>query len=131
MNIVIKWIPSPHSWGTLSPVLGSLCRFIFKMATTSDNQTMFSSESDNDTQVTKHEDSARAVSSLPLGKEEKIRMKRGQDETSGGIARFCSKMGDLPQWKVGESHLVGKTLNYSIGFIASCMKPHFPSIPHN
>ena len=37
-----------------------------------------------------------------------------------GIMGFFSKLGDLPEWKIGGSHLHGGALNYSIGFIASC-----------
>lgn len=36
------------------------------------------------------------------------------------ILRWCSKMGDLPEWKVGGQRLRGAALNWSIGFIASC-----------
>lgn len=38
----------------------------------------------------------------------------------GGILGIFSRLGDLPEWKVGGKHLAGKTLNYAIGFIASC-----------
>lgn len=37
-----------------------------------------------------------------------------------GILGFFSRMGDLPEWKVGGKHLSGTALNYCIGFIASC-----------
>lgn len=37
-----------------------------------------------------------------------------------GIMGFFSKCGDLPEWKFGGKQLAGKSLNYSIGFIASC-----------
>ena len=41
-------------------------------------------------------------------------------EHPSGIMGFFSRMGDLPEWKVGGKHLAGTALNYSIGFIASC-----------
>ncbi|KAL9941696.1 hypothetical protein ACHAQF_009179 [Verticillium nonalfalfae] len=37
-----------------------------------------------------------------------------------GFGRFCSKMGDLPQWKVNGKLLRGAALNWGIGVIASC-----------
>ncbi|KAM5349049.1 hypothetical protein ACJ41O_008872 [Fusarium nematophilum] len=37
-----------------------------------------------------------------------------------GILGFFSRLGDLPEWKVRGKHLQGATLNWSIGFIASC-----------
>ncbi|KAM9875222.1 hypothetical protein VDGL01_10711 [Verticillium dahliae] len=37
-----------------------------------------------------------------------------------GFSRFCSKMGDLPQWKVNGKLLRGAALNWGIGVIASC-----------
>lgn len=37
-----------------------------------------------------------------------------------GIVGVLSKLGNLPEWKIGGSHLRGRPLNYSIGFIASC-----------
>ena len=37
-----------------------------------------------------------------------------------GILGMFSRLGDLPEWKVRGKHLQGATLNYSIGFIASC-----------
>ena len=37
-----------------------------------------------------------------------------------GILGFFSRLGDLPEWKVRGSLLSGATLNYCIGFIASC-----------
>ncbi|CRK23746.1 Sugar transporter STL1 like protein [Verticillium longisporum] len=37
-----------------------------------------------------------------------------------GFRRFCSKMGDLPQWKVNGKLLRGAALNWGIGIIASC-----------
>ncbi|KAH7305018.1 sugar transporter STL1 [Stachybotrys elegans] len=39
---------------------------------------------------------------------------------SNPFLRFCSKMGDLPQWKVGGQRLRGAALNWGIGVIASC-----------
>ncbi|KAL2758817.1 hypothetical protein ACRALDRAFT_1048467 [Sodiomyces alcalophilus JCM 7366] len=36
------------------------------------------------------------------------------------ILRWCSKLGNLPEWKVGGQHLRGAALNWSIGVIASC-----------
>jgi hypothetical protein len=41
-------------------------------------------------------------------------------ETRGGMSAFFSKMGNLPEWKMGGRKLEGKSLNWSIGFIASC-----------
>lgn len=38
----------------------------------------------------------------------------------GGILGFFSKMGNLPEWSVRGKRLSGKTLNWAIGFIASC-----------
>ncbi|KAG9254411.1 uncharacterized protein F5Z01DRAFT_636488 [Emericellopsis atlantica] len=43
----------------------------------------------------------------------------GPTKKSGVVGMF-SKLGDLPEWKVGGKHLQGAVLNYSIGFIASC-----------
>lgn len=37
-----------------------------------------------------------------------------------GIMGFFSKMGNIPEWKIGGQHIRGGLLNYSIGFIASC-----------
>lgn len=37
-----------------------------------------------------------------------------------GILGFFSRLGDLPEWKVRGELLSGTTLNYCIGFIASC-----------
>ncbi|RSL82282.1 hypothetical protein CEP51_005283 [Fusarium floridanum] len=37
-----------------------------------------------------------------------------------GIAGFFSRLGNLPEWKVGGKHLEGATLNWAIGIIASC-----------
>ncbi|KAI8725726.1 MFS domain-containing protein [Fusarium sp. LHS14.1] len=37
-----------------------------------------------------------------------------------GISGFLSRLGDLPEWKVGGKHLEGATLNWAIGIIASC-----------
>lgn len=37
-----------------------------------------------------------------------------------GLMGWFSKMGDLPEFKVGGKLLQGKTLNWAIGFIASC-----------
>ncbi|KAF6811623.1 Sugar transporter STL1-like protein 1 [Colletotrichum sojae] len=52
-------------------------------------------------------DSSRVVSEKPAG-------------ASGGFWGWCARLGDLPEWKWRGSHLQGKALNYSIGFIASC-----------
>lgn len=41
-------------------------------------------------------------------------------EHPSGIMGFFSRMGNLPEWKVGGKHLAGTALNYSIGLIASC-----------
>lgn len=38
----------------------------------------------------------------------------------GGILGFFSKLGNLPEWKLGKKKMEGKTLNYSIGLVASC-----------
>lgn len=37
-----------------------------------------------------------------------------------GVLGFFSRLGDLPEWKVKGKYLSGTTLNYCIGFIASC-----------
>jgi MFS family permease len=37
-----------------------------------------------------------------------------------GLTGFFSRLGDLPEWKVGGKHLEGATLNWAIGIIASC-----------
>ena len=37
-----------------------------------------------------------------------------------GMLGLFSKLGNLPEWKVGGAHLRGRILNYGIGFIASC-----------
>ena len=69
-------------------------------------------ESDGNTTTTpeneKHEPIGRANPPKP------------QTSNQGGILGFFSRLGDLPEWKVGGKHLAGTALNYSIGFIASC-----------
>lgn len=37
-----------------------------------------------------------------------------------GILGFFSRLGNLPEWKVGKKKLTGKALNWSIGICASC-----------
>ena len=37
-----------------------------------------------------------------------------------GFMGTLAKLGDLPEWGIGGKKLQGKSLNYSIGFIASC-----------
>ncbi|KAI8673163.1 hypothetical protein LRP88_02314 [Fusarium phalaenopsidis] len=37
-----------------------------------------------------------------------------------GLTGFFSRLGDLPEWKVGGKYLEGATLNWAIGIIASC-----------
>lgn len=59
-------------------------------------------------------------SSGQLSKEERIRDERRRANNSTGFKGAFSWMGDLPEWKVGGEYLAGKTLNWSIGFIASC-----------
>jgi len=48
------------------------------MAPTSHNQILFASESDNETRVEEHEDTAGAVSSSLKGKEERTKMERNR-----------------------------------------------------
>lgn len=47
-----------------------------------------------------------------------------RNETSSdqptGILGFFARLGNLPEWKVSGQHLRGATLNWCIGFIASC-----------
>lgn len=43
-----------------------------------------------------------------------------QTSHPSGIMGVFSRLGDLPEWKVGGKHLAGTTLNYAIGIIASC-----------
>lgn len=45
---------------------------------------------------------------------------RKSGEKGSGIAAFFSRLGNLPEWKVKGEHLAGSTLNWAIGFIASC-----------
>lgn len=52
-------------------------------------------------------------------KEERIQYERQQTASTGRWA-FISKMGDLPEWKLGGTRLHGTALNWSIGFVASC-----------
>jgi hypothetical protein len=54
-----------------------------------------------------------------ISKEERIQHERQRTATAGKWA-FFAKMGDLPEWKIGGSHIRGKFLNWSIGFVASC-----------
>ncbi|KAF9882668.1 hypothetical protein FE257_005662 [Aspergillus nanangensis] len=55
-----------------------------------------------------------------MTREERIKYERRRASPDTGIARYFSWMGDLPEWKLNGKHLVGRTLNWAIGFIASC-----------
>lgn len=59
-------------------------------------------------------------SSGQLSKEERIRDERRRANNSTGLMGAFSWMGDLPEWKIRGKHLEGKSLNWSIGVIASC-----------
>ncbi|KAI9367005.1 general substrate transporter [Aspergillus egyptiacus] len=56
----------------------------------------------------------------PPNKAELIKDERDRTRPATAVARYFSRMGDLPEWGFGGSKLTGRTLNWSIGFIASC-----------
>lgn len=43
-----------------------------------------------------------------------------KNQQPGGVLGFFSKLGNLPEWKLGKKKLDGPTLNWSIGIVASC-----------
>jgi hypothetical protein len=82
--------------------------------TTTTTTTTTNNESDSNTMTPneeKREGGIVGASSAPP---------KPQTSNKGGILGFFSRLGDLPEWKIGGKHLAGTTLNYSIGFIASC-----------
>lgn len=65
------------------------------------------------------ESDSTGTPSYQPSKEERIQHERQQTAATGKWA-MISKLGDLPEWKIGGSLLRGKALNWSIGFVASC-----------
>jgi len=60
--------------------------------------------------------------SAPENAEQKLEMMRAEKERNkpnSAIARFFSRMGDLPTWRFGKSYMRGRALNWGIGVIAS------------
>lgn len=53
-------------------------------------------------------------------KAERIQHERNRTKATSGLWSYFNWMGDLPEWRVRGSHLSGRALNISIGFIASC-----------
>ncbi|KAF5858198.1 hypothetical protein ETB97_004700 [Aspergillus alliaceus] len=53
-------------------------------------------------------------------KDQGIRNERDRANAGNGILKYFGWMGDLPEWKIGGEKLKGRSLNWSIGFIASC-----------
>lgn len=64
-------------------------------------------------------DSSQDGRHVEATREEKIRMQRDKDRP-GGMMGFFSKMGNLPEWKLGGKKLQGKALNISIAWAAAC-----------
>lgn len=52
-------------------------------------------------------------------KQARIRRERDSVKPESKTGRFFSKLGDLPEWRLGKRRLHGKALNYAIGGVAS------------
>ncbi|EAU32831.1 conserved hypothetical protein [Aspergillus terreus NIH2624] len=82
-----------------------------------------SSNEKNDDRVlptSHHVQDAPSTSPPSMTKEERMRHEHKQSMPDTRLLRYFGWMGELPEWKVRGKHLAGRTLNYSIGFIASC-----------
>ncbi|GES63966.1 sugar transporter [Aspergillus terreus] len=84
--------------------------------------TQSSNEKDDDRVLptSDHLQDAPSTSPPSMAKEERMRYEHKQSTADTGLLRYFGWMGELPEWKVRGKHLAGRTLNYSIGFIASC-----------
>ncbi|KAF4842092.1 Sugar transporter STL1 [Colletotrichum siamense] len=68
----------------------------------------------------KQQRSGESGSPSPSSSADSDRIVNEKPQNQGGFWQLCSRLGDLPEWKVKGKPLEGRTLNWSIGFIASC-----------